>query len=82
MENVKEVRLIDELGRIVLPAGVRGALEWEKGTRVEIRVNAAEDGVMIKRYAVTCTFCGETAGLKRFGKKHICPACQKKIARL
>lgn len=82
MEKVKAVRLIDELGRIVLPAEVRGALEWGEGTPVEIRVNTAEDEVMMKRYAVTCTFCGETANLKRFGEKYICPACQRKIAKL
>lgn len=37
--NNKFVRLIDELGRIVLPVEVRQAMEWGDRTPVEIWVN-------------------------------------------
>ncbi|HWP50959.1 MAG TPA: AbrB/MazE/SpoVT family DNA-binding domain-containing protein, partial [Clostridia bacterium] len=82
MDEFKNVRLIDELGRIVIPAEDRNALNWAEKTPVEISVNAAEQEVILKRHTRTCTFCAETANLKVFQNKPICPACQKAIANL
>lgn len=82
MDTSKNVRLIDELGRIVLPAEARDAMDWVEKTPVEIWVNAAKQELVIKRHVHTCVFCAQTENLKAFGKKHICPACQKAIAAL
>ncbi len=82
MDTSKNVRLIDGLGRVVLPAEARDAMDWAEKTPVEIWVNAAEQELVIKRHVCTCVFCAQTEGLKAFGKKHICPTCQKAIAAL
>ena len=80
MNESKNVRLIDELGRVVLPAEARNAMDWGEKTPVEIRVNTMDHEIIIKRHTFTCAFCAETENLKAFHKKHICPACQKAIA--
>lgn len=82
MDNSKTVRLVDELGRIVLPAEARNAMDWGEKTPVEIWVNTTDQEIVIKRHTFTCAFCAETENLKAFHKKHICPACQKAIASL
>lgn len=82
MNESKNVRLIDELGRVVLPAEARNAMDWDEKMPVEIGVNMTEQQIVIKRHTFTCTFCAETENLKTFHNKHICPACQKAIATL
>lgn len=82
MENNKSVRLVDELGRIVLPLEARLAMDWGNKTPVEIWVNPAENAVVIKRHTLACAYCGSTQELKAFNKKHICPACQTEITKL
>lgn len=82
MDASKNVRLIDELGRIVLPAEARVVMDWPEKTPVEIWVNAAEQALVIKRHVRTCVFCAQTEDLKAFEKKHICSACQKAISAL
>ena len=81
MEN-KSAKIIDELGRVVLPAEARRAMQWDEQTLVEIWVNATDNEIVIKRHTVACCCCGGTEDLKPLGKKHFCSACQKKIARL
>lgn len=82
METFRNVRLIDDLGRVVLPTEARYALDWAEKTPVEIWVNAVEQELVIKKHSCTCAFCAETENLKPFQKKYICPACQKAIAAL
>ncbi|HWP80819.1 MAG TPA: AbrB/MazE/SpoVT family DNA-binding domain-containing protein [Candidatus Acidoferrum sp.] len=82
MDKAMHIRLIDELGRVVLPAETRNEMDWSEKTPVEIWVNATEQEIVIKRHTFTCAFCAETENLKMFQKKHICPACQKAIANL
>jgi len=82
MENNKNVRLIDELGRVVLPIEVRQAMDWGNKTPVEIWVNVTEDELVMKRHVFSCIYCGATENLKTYQKKHICPSCQTEISNL
>lgn len=82
METSKNIRLIDELGRVVLPLEARDAMDWAENTPVEIWLNAAEQEIITKQHVCTCAFCGQTDHLITFEKKHICPVCQKAIAAL
>jgi len=76
------VRLIDELGRIVLPVEARQVMDWGEKTPVEIWVNATDNELVIKRHTVSCHYCGSTEKLKEYRKKYICPVCQRLIAEL
>lgn len=83
MESKKSTRILDEHGRIVLPAEARGALDWGEKTPVEIWVNATEHEIVIRQYVFRCIVCGATENLKSFGNRlHICSTCQNRIAKL
>lgn len=82
MSEKSTVRLIDELGRIILPAEVREAMDWGYKMPVEIWANETNNEIVIKRHVFSCVYCGETENLKEYHKKHICSVCQKAIAEL
>lgn len=82
MEKLKSVRLIDELGRIVLPTEVRQMMDWSDKTPVQIWTNETKNEVILRNHVYTCIYCGETRNLKAFHNKHICPNCQKEITNL
>lgn len=81
-KNNTPVRLIDEIGRIVLPIEIRKAMEWGEKTPIELWMNTTDNEVVIKRHTFTCTYCGGTEKLKEYQRKHICPDCRKAIAEL
>ena len=80
--NMPPVRLIDELGRIVLPVEARRIMDWGEKAPVEIWVNAIDHEIIIKQHIFACAYCGATDNLKEYQKKHICLNCQKAIADL
>ena len=82
METGKYIRMLDELGRVVLPVDARAAMEWGAKTPIEVCVNTADREIVLKRHKFTCTFCGEMENLVEFQGKRICPACQKLITSL
>ena len=49
------VRKIDDLGRIVLPAEMRRALDISVQDPVEIHVEG--DHIILKKHSTTCAFC-------------------------
>lgn len=67
------VRKIDDLGRIVLPAEMRRALDISVQDPVEIHVEG--DHIILKKHSTTCAFCGSTGHLVQFHGKYICPDC-------
>ena len=60
MSKDYSVRFIDEVGRIVLPAELRNALDLEIKTPIEIHLSKAENEIIIKKHKLSCIFCGET----------------------
>jgi transcriptional pleiotropic regulator of transition state genes len=58
-EQAVAVRLIDELGRIVLPVEARRVMDWGEKTPVEIRVNATKNENIIRQHTLYCVYCGE-----------------------
>lgn len=81
-DTSRVIRQIDELGRIVLPAEARRAMDWGEKTLVEIRINSAEHEIVIRQHMFSCAYCGSVENLKEFRKKHICTTCQKAISAL
>jgi len=74
--------IIDESGRIVLPAEVRKSMRWDENIKAEIWVNPQQNEIVIKKHVEACVCCGKTKNLKAFDKKHICEGCQKKIIKI
>jgi transcriptional pleiotropic regulator of transition state genes len=73
MKAIGMARKIDRLGRIVLPAEMRKALELGDGDLVEIVIE--DDHIALIKVARTCVFCGRTIGLRDFRSKVICGHC-------
>ena len=76
------VRLMGDLGRIVIPAEIREALGWGTGKELEIAMNDAERSVIIREVSHCCSLCREESeGLVNVGKGYICTQCAGKIRR-
>ena len=72
------VRKIDQLGRIVLPKGLRELYNIkENKTVMEIYVDGEE--IILKKYDPSCVFCEEAKGVINFRRKLICKDCLQDI---
>lgn len=71
------VRKVDELGRIVLPAEYREALNIHKKDDLEINLKA--DEITIRKPIWGCRFCGAAVDLVRIGKDSVCRPCIERL---
>jgi len=74
------VRKVDELGRIVLPIELRRTLDIAEKDALEIYVD--DDTIMLKKYAPSCVFCGNTRSVTKYKEKNICSACMQALKQL
>lgn len=74
------MRKVDELGRVVLPIELRRTLDIAEKDALEIYVDG--DTVILKKYAPSCVFCGDTKGVTKYKDKNICAACMKALKQL
>ena len=68
-----EVRKLDELGRICLPAEMRMKLLIESGASLAIDVE--EDRLILRKATIRCYICGAEGETKAFKKREICVKC-------
>ncbi len=73
MKTPGAIRKIDDLGRIVIPFEMRKALKMEKGDMLEIYLE--DESLVMKKFVLSCIFCGETQGLRTYEGKKICTKC-------
>lgn len=71
------LRLVDELGRLVIPKEIRESYRIYEKTGLEIYLE--EDTIILKKHEKTCIFCNETNNLKKFKKKLVCSKCLYKL---
>ena len=77
MKSTGIVRKIDELGRIVLPIEMRNRLEIGPGVGVEIFFE--DSSIILRKYAPSCVFCGETEGLIEYKGRKVCRHCIEEL---
>lgn len=70
-------RVIDLLGRIVIPKSARTMLNIPPGTILDIRVEG--DEIILRKQSHQCAICGDTADLLQFKDKYICSSCKQDI---
>ena len=73
MKATSIVRKIDELGRIVIPIELRRVMDIGERDALEIFVDGSS--IVLKKYGVSCAFCGQSEGLCYFLDKGVCPEC-------
>lgn len=67
-------RKVDDLGRVVIPAGIRRSLNIREGDAVEVTVEG--ERVVISRPRDACVFCGrEEDHLRNFRGRLVCRDC-------
>ena len=80
--NKAPTRIIDELGRVVLPREVRDILGWQERTKLELWLDGSDNALILRRHQPTCMCCGGTQDLKLLGTKGTCSGCRQEIAAL
>lgn len=81
MSKIGNLRKVDELGRIVIPAGLRKHTGIDIGETLE--VVAKGDVILLKRYSEDfCVFCGSQDNLESYLEKNICLDCILKVQQL
>lgn len=68
---------IDQLGRIVVPKPIRKMYDLELGDSLELF--SEPDAIVMKKYCMTCAFCGSDDNLVKFKDKTICKNCLDEI---
>ena len=66
-------RKVDDLGRVVIPAGIRRSLSIREGDAVEVHVEG--DQVILSKPADHCVFCRSEEELQGFREKAVCRSC-------
>lgn len=71
-------RKVDDLGRVVIPAGIRRSVGIREGDAVEFHVEGEQ--VILAKPIDQCVFCGEAEGVEEFRDRPVCPRCASELA--
>lgn len=71
------IKKIDEMGRIVIPKPIRKTINAEIGDSLQFFVDG--DSIIVKKYSLSCVFCGSESDLTELNEKHICAECISKL---
>lgn len=71
------VRMVDELGRIILPKELRKTHGLEESTPMEILTEG--NTIILRKYEPTCVFCNGTDGVHIFKGHKVCWNCRKEL---
>ena len=74
------IRKVDELGRVVLPIGIRRAFDIDEKDSLEILVDRDNGRIILKKATKMCLKCGATEDLKELKPGcYLCDACIKEL---
>ena len=77
---VGAVRGLDPQGRIVIPKGLREAIEVQKGDFLEVFTDGRR--IVCRKHQPGCVFCGSIGGVKDMHGVQVCRKCAKEMSRL
>lgn len=74
-------RKLDDLGRVVIPAGIRRSLDLQDGDAIEFTVHG--DRIIMSRATDRCVVCGHQGeGLREIRGRRMCESCIREVAAL
>jgi transcriptional pleiotropic regulator of transition state genes len=76
---VGTARRIDQLGRIVIPAALRHALNINDGDLVDI--DSCEGAIVVTKAEPACVLCGAPGDLRLIRDRCLCEKCIREIRR-
>lgn len=71
-------RKVDDLGRVVIPAGIRRSLGIREGDQVEVHVDG--DHVILAKPVDRCVFCQADEDLQAYREKVVCRSCVASVS--
>jgi transcriptional pleiotropic regulator of transition state genes len=74
MKATGVVRRTDNLGRVTLPIELRQRFDLSRGDAVEIYTD--NNNIIMRRFELSCIFCGSTKGITEFKGKAVCEKCR------
>ena len=77
MRSTGIVRMVDQLGRIVLPIELRKSMDIKEKDPLEIFTD--DDRIILTKYHPACVFCNNADNIVYVNGKRICADCLKKI---
>ena len=80
MKSTGIIRIVDELGRVVIPIEIRNKFDIAEKDPIEIYVDGSS--IVLKKYEPNCVFCGNTKNLTTYKDKLVCSKCTQKLASL
>ena len=78
MKEKGTIIAIDNLGRIVVPSGIRKSLGITPDVPLELFLE--NESIVIKKHTVGCVFCGGTDLVTTFMDKPVCRECIDKLS--
>ena len=81
MDQNAGLRLMDDLGRIVIPRNICDEFGWNAGTKLRATISDTHvKTVLIREPLPLCSLCRkESDSLMRVEKGYVCPLCTAKI---
>ena len=73
MKDTGIVRVIDEMGRLVLPKEMRRKMDISSGDEIEFFTEG--DRIILRKFQPACLFCGSDAALVEYKGKRLCGKC-------
>jgi len=77
MKPTRMVRILDSLGRIVIPIELRKSKGIKLHDSLEIFIDS--DQIILCKYNPGCVFCGEAGDTVLFHNKLICQQCKQQL---
>ena len=78
MKATGMVRRVDDLGRVVIPKGLRRTLGIMEGDALEMFVS--DEDVVLRRYTPACMICGNDNEVGEIHGKRVCCDCAKRLS--
>ena len=79
MKSTGILKVVDELGRIVLPKKMRETLDIDVRDKVELFVEG--DRIILQKFEPSCIFCSSARELVSYRGKNICQECIRSMGK-
>ncbi len=73
MISIGKIRILDDLGRFLIPSELRKIMDIDVQDPIEVYVE--DNNIIIKKYIPSCVFCGEKSNNIEYMGRSICKKC-------
>ena len=78
MKSTGIVRIVDSMGRFVIPMELRRTLNIEDN-KDALEVFVEDDKIILRKYSPSCLFCKSLDDIVEYNDKKICKECVEKL---